>query len=828
MIRKALAAWCALWLALTSSHGLAEYSGPSSSVPFVATGGRSAASPADRATDGGIRLDFRLEYKAACDGEEDDSTPFANMLADYAATTRPVTIRFPGACLVSFSPHTISGALSFEGINGGGLKLASGSSITGNFLFWSGAYPISFVDFTMDFNSATVPSSVSTTYSGFLLTNATVVSSWNSKYINGPSINTGAALTAGSFSIGTKYTIASVGNTDFTAIGATNNIAGAPFTANGIGSGTGTAVPNTGAGFIELFTANASSTSGDFSENTFSFGSGSWNSNEGLQFKGSNIITAHNHFTNTGMASYGGGTNLLIDANTVDGWAYGGAITIEPSGITDTANKNSVVSNNTIRGSAAAFDINNTKLDGIEIGYAGFTVVGNSVYSTCGSGITIYGKDTVTGNTIIDAGTCNVSAYYNSAIATAVLNGNSANGSVFNGNTAYDDGGGNTSYGYSDTPSISGVSIGLNDFHGASGSHNITGGATFTAAQSDNRIVNPCGSINQRNATAIALTGFGPDQWKVLETAGNVQITSSSTQFGQCAGYIQSYVSTQVTPSPTNIYALYQDVGLADLPDLGWATTTPRSLIYAFCKQLNISPPWTGSWFVQNVSSTYTYSGLYAVTAASGSRQCFSFLVPPDTHSLGVTPTNIALRVGFNNGSGSSQLTAPGSWTSGTFYGATGGSALVAQPVGTTELTSNIRLLPAAADEGWQPPTYAAMLQNAQRFAWTTVVSGTKPADALGANTGEIQFPASIIAAGTDVFKVQNPVPMFLPTGSVTFFSPVTAASATCRDETANADGGAASASNQSALGFLLSCAGNAATTIGNTLGVHALVDRGL
>ena len=55
---------------------------------------------------------------------------------------------------------------------------------------------------------------------------------------------TANAISAGSFSIGKIYTIKTVGNTDFTAIGASSNTIGVTFTATGVGSGTGT-VTNT-------------------------------------------------------------------------------------------------------------------------------------------------------------------------------------------------------------------------------------------------------------------------------------------------------------------------------------------------------------------------------------------------------------------------------------------------------------------------------------------------------------------------------------------------------------------------------------------------------
>lgn len=52
-----------------------------------------------------------------------------------------------------------------------------------------------------------------------------------------------AAVTAGSFVVGREYQIVTAGNTDFTLIGATDSNVNTVFTANGAGTGTGTAVP---------------------------------------------------------------------------------------------------------------------------------------------------------------------------------------------------------------------------------------------------------------------------------------------------------------------------------------------------------------------------------------------------------------------------------------------------------------------------------------------------------------------------------------------------------------------------------------------------------
>lgn len=59
-----------------------------------------------------------------------------------------------------------------------------------------------------------------------------------------PGSNYNTAVTAGSFVAGLSYTIATVGTTDFTAIGASTNTVGVTFKATGAGSGTGTATLN--------------------------------------------------------------------------------------------------------------------------------------------------------------------------------------------------------------------------------------------------------------------------------------------------------------------------------------------------------------------------------------------------------------------------------------------------------------------------------------------------------------------------------------------------------------------------------------------------------
>ena len=68
------------------------------------------------------------------------------------------------------------------------------------------------------------------------------VDGFETLYLNDDQVTVPAlVVTAGAFVVGTSYTIASVGTTNFTLIGASANTIGVIFTATGVGSGTGTA-----------------------------------------------------------------------------------------------------------------------------------------------------------------------------------------------------------------------------------------------------------------------------------------------------------------------------------------------------------------------------------------------------------------------------------------------------------------------------------------------------------------------------------------------------------------------------------------------------------
>jgi len=147
---------------------------------------------------------------------------------------------------IDTSPETETFAnvtgLTVDQFAGGSLYVCqnTGTSITAGSFVVGVTYKISFIGTT----SFTAIGASSNTV-GLVFT-ATGVGTGTGTALQGVT----TIVTAGSFVIGTAYTIQTAGSTDFTLIGAANSTPGTVFTATGVGIGTGTASVNTSIGVI--------------------------------------------------------------------------------------------------------------------------------------------------------------------------------------------------------------------------------------------------------------------------------------------------------------------------------------------------------------------------------------------------------------------------------------------------------------------------------------------------------------------------------------------------------------------------------------------------
>ena len=144
---------------------------------------------------------------------------------------------------------------------------------------------------------------------------------------------TGTLVTAGSFTVGATYQIASVGTTTFTAIGASANTVGIVFVATGAGSGTGTAnligtflaadTMGTHTGWVEVGLANAPTYTGNRQSINWTAATSSGTSPSNITSKTGGAIT----FAMTSSGSVGGcfingGASASATKDTTTGVLY--------------------------------------------------------------------------------------------------------------------------------------------------------------------------------------------------------------------------------------------------------------------------------------------------------------------------------------------------------------------------------------------------------------------------------------------------------------------------------------------------------------------------
>lgn len=407
-----------------------------STTSFVATGGETAATLADRASFKGVSFDVRSDWGLACDGVTDDSAKFSFMVALLNTSNAQATrLIFPGTCLIQWSNYTFSNAVNLYGLSGGGIKIAAGP-LNGSLLTWTTAGAIYVNGFTLDFNhNATAGFTI-----GLNFNNSSI-----NAYVDGSSFLNGGANPSSSNSY------AMIQSNAFNEVSVTNS----KFTWD-------TPTDNNHHKSINLGCATASICGGE-------------------------VRITDNDALNSGFGVFNITGPFIAERNTVNGLAYGAGIAFEPPFThPDDTVKKCLISNNVLMNTAAAPDVLGTVLAGIEVGNSGCIISHNFTYNTCGEGIKNGGSNLVVGNTMMDWGTCNSGALGNSAISSRgnSFQAGSDNSSYYGDNYSANDGaipGATTQYGYSDGNNVVSSQLGTNDLYGSLGTYHISGGSHFAS-----------------------------------------------------------------------------------------------------------------------------------------------------------------------------------------------------------------------------------------------------------------------------------------------------------------------------------------------------------
>ena len=303
-----------------------------------------------------------------------------------------------------------------------------------------------------------------------------------------------------------------------------------------------------------------------------------------------------------------------------------------------------------------------------------------------------------------------------------------------------------------------------------------------------NRIINGAMSIDQRNGgaaqtfTAGAALAYAVDRW-----------------YGYCTG--ANATGQRVAGASRSRYR-YQFTGAASVSAIGFGHRIEAAHSY----DLNSQTATLSVDLANSLLSTVSWAAYYA-----NSSDAFGSLASPTRTAIASGTFTVNSTVSRY----STPITIPAAATTGIEIVFSVG----AQTSGTWTI-GDVQLEYGSVSTDFERRPDVTELQLCQRYYEKSFAVATKPAQNVGAGTGEFDFMAGKAGAAAEFGTVRYRVPKRAAATTLTLYNPA-AANAQVRDETAAADCSAAATASSTDQGFRITATGNAGTAVGNILGVH-------
>jgi len=253
-----------------------------------------------------------------------------------------------------------------------------------------------------------------------------------------------------------------------------------------------------------------------------------------------------------------------------------------------------------------------------------------------------------------------------------------------------------------------------------------------------NRIINGAMMIDQRNfgsATSGASNVYMVDRFLIQgsqtgkfnyqqmnsanTSAPNYEASSAPTGF---TNSIKITVGTPVTVGSSDYFIVRQPIEGNNVADFGYGTSAAQTATLSFWVKSSLTGLHSGH--LTNASSTRWYTFTYTINAVN-TWQYVSVTIPGDITGTWNRDNQMGIYVGWSLGTGASNQTSAGAWTTSTGIGVTGEVNTVATS-GATWYITGVQFEAGKVSTPFDMRSYGTELQMCQRyFASMTMPTGT-------------------------------------------------------------------------------------------------------
>lgn len=196
-----------------------------------------------------------------------------------------------------------------------------------------------------------------------------------------------------------------------------------------------------------------------------------------------------------------------------------------------------------------------------------------------------------------------------------------------------------------------------------------------------NKIINGAMEIAQRGTSAVTVNSasrtYALDRFFGYGESADGVFTIQQDTLAP-AGFVNSAKVTVTTADASvgasQLYLFAQSIEGLNTVDLAWGTSSARTITMSFWVRSSLTGTFGGAINNSNTNRSYPFS--YNITVAN-TWEFKTITIPGDITGTWLTTNGVGINIWFDMGSGSSVIGTAGSWSSNSFWGATGSTRLI-------------------------------------------------------------------------------------------------------------------------------------------------------